>query len=52
MRKVEKEKLEREIDNFHKDLQTWLLKWFPATAKEIRSTLNEKFEQFQNNLRF
>jgi hypothetical protein len=51
MRKTEKERIEREIGNFHEDLETWLLKWFPASAREIRKTLNGKFVELNEKLK-
>ena len=52
MRKTEKEKIEREISEFHGDLERWLTKWFPREAREIRSTLNGKFIELQEKLKF
>lgn len=47
----EKGIINKELEIFHEDMERWLLKWFPATAREIRKTLNGKFEGFRETLK-
>ncbi len=50
MNAKEKKALNEELNKFHGELETWLLKWYPTTAREIRPALKEKFDKFQKRL--
>lgn len=50
MKATEKHALKEELNKFHGELETWLLKWYPTTAREIRPALKEKFDKFRTRL--
>jgi len=47
----EKGIVNKEVQHFHEELESWLVKWFIPQAKEIRENLNEKFDSFEENLK-